>query len=133
VEAAIAEREALKRRQDLRETVSERTRQQERGGWRSPGRSSRPRAAGVPAPCPPAAAAARLTGRAAPCLRACLLAEMEEGMEGMKLDEKLEVLAKGAAKNVKQGFGKLMGQLTVLKDNVQQAAAAAAAKRSDKE
>jgi hypothetical protein len=54
-------------------------------------------------------------------------------MEGMKLDEKLEVLAKGAAKNVKQGFGKLMGQLTVLKDNVQQAAAAAAAKRSEKE
>ncbi len=45
-------------------------------------------------------------------------------MDGMKLDEKLEVLAKGAAKNVKEGFGKLMGHLTVMKDNIQAASAA---------
>jgi hypothetical protein len=57
VEEAIAEREALKRRQDLRETVSERTRQQERGELPLlPPAVPQPRAAGAH-PGRPAAAA----------------------------------------------------------------------------
>jgi hypothetical protein len=51
-------------------------------------------------------------------------AELEADMDGMKLDEKLDMMAKGAAKGVKEGFGKLMGHLTVMKDNIQAATAA---------